>query len=132
MMSVELTMLAYSVGLLFVLIVLQAGVGIRAQGLMPLANSRDNLPEPSTLQLRMKRVVDNHREGLALFAPLALIVAVADMSNPTTVMAAQVFFYARVAHAVLYVFGVPLVRPLAWGVGILATVRLFLAVVGWA
>ena len=131
-MSVELTMLAYSVGLLFVLIVLQAGVGIRAQGLMPLANSRDNLPEPSTLQLRMKRVVDNHREGLALFAPLALIVAVADMSNPTTVMAAQVFFYARVAHAVLYVFGVPLVRPLAWGVGILATVRLFLAVVGWA
>ena len=131
-MSVELTMLAYSVGLLFVLIVLQAGVGIRAQGLMPLANSRDNLPEPSTLQLRMKRVVDNHREGLALFAPLALIVAVADMSNPTTVMAAQVFFYARVAHAVLYVFGVPLVRPLVWGVGILATVRLFLAVVGWA
>ncbi len=131
-MSVELTMLAYSVGLLFVLIVLQAGVGIRAQGLMPLANSRDNLPEPSTLQLRMRRVVDNHREGLALFAPLALIVAVADMSNPTTVMAAQVFFYARVAHAVLYVFGVPLVRPLAWGVGILATVWLFLAVVGWA
>ena len=46
-MSVELTMLAYSVALLFVVILIQANVGIMAQGLMPLANSRDDLPPPS-------------------------------------------------------------------------------------
>ena len=33
-------------------------------------------------------------------------------------LGAQLFFYSRVAHAILYILGVPLVRPLAWAVGI--------------
>lgn len=128
-MTVELTMLAYSVGLLFVLVLLQAFSGIQAQGLIPLANARDNLPPPKTFQARVGRCVDNHREGLTMFAPLVLIAAVADVSNSATVLGAQLFFYSRVAHAVLYVAGVPMVRPLAWGVGIVGTVMVFKALV---
>lgn len=131
-MSVELTMLTYAVGLLFVLIFIQALVGIRAQGLTPLANSRDNLPEASGFHARMKRVVDNHREGLTMFAPLALTAAVLGVSSETTVLGAQLFFYSRVAHAVLYVFGVPMIRPLAWGAGIAGTAMIFAALLGWA
>lgn len=131
-MSVELTMLAYSVGLLFVLIVIQAGAGIRKQGLMPLANSRDDLPPKGVFQARAGRVVDNHREGLTLFAPLVLIAAVAGISTPMTVMGAQLFFGARVVHALLYLLGVPLVRPLAWGAGIAGTLMIFAAVLGLA
>ena len=82
-MTVELTMLAYAVALLFVLIVVQATVGVRAQGLTPMAGPRDNLPEPKPFQARMKRVVDNHREGLILFAPLVLIAAAAHITSPT-------------------------------------------------
>jgi len=126
-MSVELTMLAYSVALLFVIILIQANAGVMAQGLMPLANNRDNLPEPSVFQARMKRVVDNHREGLILFAPLVLIAAQQGISTSTTVLGAQLFFYSRVAHAVLYILGVPMIRPLAWAVGIVGTVMIFLA-----
>jgi uncharacterized MAPEG superfamily protein len=126
-MSVELTMLAYSVALLFVIILIQANAGVMAQGLTPLANSRDNLPEPSVFQARMKRVVDNHREGLILFAPLVLIAAQQGISTSTTVLGAQLFFYSRVAHAILYILGVPMIRPLAWGVGIAGTVMIFLA-----
>ena len=131
-MSVELTMLTYSVGLLFVLVFVQALAGIRAQGAVPLANSRDGLPPPSGFHARMKRVVDNHREGLTMFAPLVLAAAVAGVSSGTTVLGAQLFFYSRVAHAVLYIFGVQMVRPLAWAVGLAGTVMVFAALVGLA
>jgi len=126
-MSVELTMLACSVALLFVLILVQALAGVLAQGLPAMAGARDNLPEAKSFQARTKRVVDNHREGLALFAPLVLIAAVAHVSNSSTVLGAQIFFYARVVHAVLYLAGVPWVRPLAWAAGIVGTVMVFVA-----
>lgn len=127
-MSVELTMLAYATGLLLLLVLIQAGAGVQAQGAVPLAGSRDNLPEPKPFQARTKRVVDNHREGLTIFAPLVLIAAAAHISSPMTVLAAQLFFYGRLAHAVLYLAGVPLVRPLAWAVGIVGTVMMLVAV----
>ena len=131
-MTTELTMLTYSVGLLFVLIIIQATAGIRAQGLKPLANSRDNLPPPGIFQARAKRCVDNHREGLTLFAPLILIAALAHVSNHATVLGAQLFFFGRVAHAGIYLAGLPMIRPLAWAVGIVGTVMVFAALMGWA
>ena len=131
-MSVELTMLAYAVALLFVLIVIQAAAGTRAQGAMPMAGARDNLKEPSVFQARTKRIVDNHREGLTLFAPLVLIAAHVGTSTATTVLGAQIFFFARVAHALLYLFGVPYVRPLTWVASIAGTIMIFLALFGLA
>ena len=127
-MTIELTMLAYAVALLFVLILVQATTGVRAQGLTPMAGHRDNLGEPTAFQARMKRVVDNHREGLALFAPLVLIAAVTHTTSPLIVLGSQLFFYSRVVHAGLYIFGVPLVRPLAWAVGITGTAMVFLGI----
>ena len=129
-MTIELTMLVCSVALLFLLILVQALAGVLAQGLPQMAGARDNLPDPQPFQARTKRIVDNHREGLALFAPLVLVAAVAHISNPWTVLGAQLFFYARVAHALLYLVGVPWVRPLAWGVGIVGTVLVFAPLVG--
>ena len=127
-MSVELTMLAYAVGLLIVLIVIQAFAGIRSKGLMPLANNRDDVGPAEGFHARMLRVVDNHREGLTMFAPLVLAAAVMQVSTPMTVLAAQLFFWARLVHAILYVVGAPLVRPLAWGVGMAGTIMMLLAV----
>lgn len=131
-MSTELTMLAYSVALLFVLVVIQAIAGVRAQGLTPLANSRDNLPPQGVFQARAKRCVDNHREGLTIFAPLILIAAVSHVSNHATVLGSQLFFFSRVAHAGIYLAGLPMIRPLAWGVGITGTIMVFCALMGWA
>ena len=131
-MSVELTMLTYSAGLLFLLILIQASAGIRAQGLVAMANSRDGLPTPTGFHARMLRVVDNHREGLTLFAPLVLVAAAAHVSNGATVLGAQLFFYSRLAHAVLYLVGAPMLRPLAWALGLVGTVMVFAAICGWA
>jgi uncharacterized MAPEG superfamily protein len=44
-----------------------------------------------------------------------------------TVWGAQLFFYSRVAHAVIYLAGWPMVRPLAWTVGIIGTIMVFAA-----
>jgi uncharacterized MAPEG superfamily protein len=129
-MTIELTMLALSVALLFVLVQIQATAGVLAQGLMPMAGPRDSLKEPSTWQARTKRCVDNHREGLIMFAPLILIAAHLGVSNTLTVWGAQLFFYSRLAHAVVYLAGLPLIRPLFWAIGIVGTLMVFLALFG--
>jgi uncharacterized MAPEG superfamily protein len=127
-MSVELTMLVYSTALLLLLVLIQATAGVMAQGLQPMAGPRDDLPPPKPFQARAKRVVDNHREGLTMFAPLVLAAALARVSDNWSVLGAQLFFYARVVHAGLYLAGVPMVRPLAWFVGMIGTLMVLLAV----
>ena len=42
---------------------------------------RAALPAPEPFQARSERVVDNHREGLKIFAPLVLAAALARVSN---------------------------------------------------
>lgn len=128
-MTTELSMLVYSVGLLVIIIMIQASAGILAQGITAQAGSRDNPGEPSAFQSRSKRVVDNHREGLLIFAPLVLIAAVAGISTEMTILGAQLFFYSRVLHAILYLAGVPWVRPLAWAAGIVGCVLIFVALI---
>jgi uncharacterized MAPEG superfamily protein len=129
-MTTELTMLALSVALLLVLVLIQATAGVQAQGLWTMAGARDNLGAPSVWQARTKRCVDNHREGLILFAPLVLAAAHLDISNMLTVWGAQLFFYSRVAHAVVYLAGLPYIRPLFWAIGLVGATMIFLALFG--
>ena len=131
-MAIELTMLGYATGLLIVLVLIQAVAGVRGQGLMPLANSRDGLAQPAGFHARALRVVNNHREGLTIFAPLALIAVLAHHTNSTTAMGAQLFAVSRAAHAALYLLGVPVIRPLVWGVGLAGTVMVGLGAMGLA
>ena len=126
-MTIELTMLVYSVVLLVIVIAIQAAAGILAQGLPAMAGSRDNLGEPSPFQARSKRAAENLKEGMLLFAPLVLIASVAGVSTEMTVLGAQLFFYSRIAHAVIYLAGWPWIRPLAWFVGLVGTLMILFA-----
>src|SRR5690349_7934517 len=98
-MTPELTYLAYSIILLFVIVMIQASSGVRQNGGLVMANARDNLPAPNTFSARAKRNVDNMRENLWFFAPAVLIVAVTDASTSWTILGAQIFFFARLAHS---------------------------------
>jgi uncharacterized MAPEG superfamily protein len=117
--------------LLLVLVLIQGTAGVMKQGLVPSAGNRDDLPAPAGWHARSLRAVDNLRENLTIFAPLVLAAALANVSNQWTVLGAQLFFYARVAHAALYLIGVPWLRTLAWLVGIVGTAMVFLALMGW-
>ncbi len=129
-MTPELTYLAYSIALFFVVVMVQATVGILNNGLMVMANNRDNLKPPSVFQARMKRLTDNYRENLWFFAPLVLIAAVAGVSNQWTLLGVQLFFFARVPHAVWYAAGWPFIRPLFWFAGVIGCVMIFLTLIG--
>lgn len=129
-MSVELTMLAYAVALLIALVLVQAIAGILANGLPAQAGNRDSQPPPKPFHGRASRTVANHIEGLAMFAPLAIICTVAGLSSPMSVLGAQIFFYSRAAHAALYLLGVPWLRAAAWGGGMVGTVMVLLCVLG--
>jgi uncharacterized MAPEG superfamily protein len=71
---------------------------------------------------------DNAVENLVIFAPLVLILNEIDYSTKWTVWACAVYFWARVAHLVVYTLGLPVFRTLAFTVGFLAQVVLALAV----
>lgn len=117
-MTAELTMLLYSVILLFILIGIPATNAILQNGVTTQASSRDDMPEPTVFNKRATRLRDNMLENMALFAPLVLIANAADISTSTTVLGAQIFFFARIIHAVIYLAGWPQVRPLAWATGL--------------
>ena len=129
-MSIELTYLAYTIALFFVVVFLQAGAGIRNNGGLAMANNRDNLKPPGVMEGRTRRILYNHIEAMAMFAPLVLIAAVSNISNETTVLAARLFFYSRVAFAIIYYIGIPYVRTLVWLVGVAGTIMTFLALFG--
>jgi uncharacterized MAPEG superfamily protein len=50
------------------------------------------------------------------------------ISTPTTVLAAAVFFWARLAYVVIYTIGIPVLRTLAFTVGFAAEAALVLAI----
>jgi uncharacterized MAPEG superfamily protein len=117
-MSVELMMLLYSALLLLAIILVQAVLGIAQNGLMAQAGSRDSLPEPTVLRKRLQRLSANMQENLVIFAAVVLVASAAGVSNDATAQGATIFFFARVAHAIIYAFGWPVVRPLFYFAGL--------------
>src|SRR6266850_1845031 len=71
---------------------------------------------------------DNAIENLIIFAPLVLILNDLDYSTKWTVYACAVYFWARVAHLIVYTLGLPVFRTLAFTVGFLAQAVLALAI----
>lgn len=131
-MPIELRLLVYSTALLLVLVVIQTEARVRSKGIQVMAGSRDGSSPPEGFHARALRVVDNHREGLILFAPLILVAAATGALGATTALGAKLFFYSRVAHAVIYLLGLPKIRPLAWAVGLVGTLMVLAAVLGIA
>jgi uncharacterized MAPEG superfamily protein len=70
------------------------------------------------LRKRLQRLTANMQENLVMFAIVVLAANAAGVSNDTTVMGASLFFYARIAHAIVYAFGWPMIRPLFFFVGL--------------
>ncbi|HKU95753.1 MAG TPA: MAPEG family protein [Vineibacter sp.] len=125
-MSAELSLLVWSVVLTLVQM-LVAAMGANMQvGLPALAGNREDLPTVTGWAGRAKRAHANMLENLVLFAALVLVAQVAGKTNAMTVLGAQLFFWARLAYAVIYVAGIPWLRTLVWFVSIIGLVLIFL------
>ncbi|HZW86013.1 MAG TPA: MAPEG family protein [Gallionella sp.] len=78
-------------------------------------------PKPqSPWAIRMKAAHANAIENLAVFSVLVLVANAAGISNSTTVLAASLYFWARLVHLLAYTFAIPLVRTLAFAGGFIA------------
>jgi uncharacterized MAPEG superfamily protein len=89
--------------------------------------SRNDKPQAEWAN-RLMFAHDNAVENLVIFAPLVLILNAIDYSSSWTVLACAVYFWARVAHLIVYTIGVPILRTLAFTVGFIAQVVLALGV----
>ena len=117
-MNYELTYLALSALLMFGQIVVQAFASIGSYSVGFLVGPRDGMADKTVLAERCRRANANLLEGLAMFAPLVLIVAHLDAWSSLTAIGAALFFWGRVVFAVTYWLGVPWVRTLAWAASI--------------
>ena len=104
---------------------------VMVRGLMgAMANpSRKDKPQ-SAWAMRLYFAHTNAIENLVIFAPLVLILDSMGHSTESTVIACTVYFWARLAHAIVYTMGVPVLRTLAFSVGFLAQVALVFAIFG--
>jgi uncharacterized MAPEG superfamily protein len=76
---------------------------------------------------RARRAHINAIENLAVFAPLVLVGAIVEVSTKVTVLSAQIYVAARLAHYVIYTAGIPVVRTLAFLAGACATLAIAIA-----
>lgn len=121
-MTPELTMLTLA-ALLQVLIFMAYSVTAQRQvGSKYAASPRDEPRELTGKAGRWQRTMNNHFEGLILFAIATLVVTFADKASETTALASLVFLVARILYVPAYVLGWAPWRSLIWFVGLLATV----------
>ncbi|HVZ02651.1 MAG TPA: MAPEG family protein [Dongiaceae bacterium] len=127
--SIELNLLVWSVALC-VLQMLIAVITAQGQvGLMPLVGNREGFPELKGIAGRARRAHENMVSNLVLFAALALVVAVTGKANAMTALGAQLFFWARLVYAVVYLIGIPWARTIVWAISIVGLVLMFFQLV---
>jgi len=128
-MSLELTLLVWSVALAFIQMLVAVTGATFQFGLPELAGNRERLPPASGWAGRAQRAHRNMLESLVLFAALVLVTESANRNSAMTGFGAHLFFWARAAYAIIYVAGLPWVRTAAWGVSVLGMFVIFLQLV---
>ncbi len=121
-----LTMTVILTGVLWVPYIIDR---IMVRGLMktldnPSPKDTPQSPWAQRLYFAHTNAVDN----LIVFAPLVLILDSLGRSTQTTAIACAVYFWARLAHAIVYALGVPVLRTLAFAVGFIAQAVLVFAI----
>ena len=116
-MSTELMYLTWVTALTAVMWIPYILNMIMVRGLMDAVGYPEDPAPLSPWAQKMKAAHANAVENLVVFAALVLIANAAGVSNGTTVLACQVYFWARVIHFASYSFAIPWVRTLAFVTG---------------
>ena len=124
-MSIDLKLLIWLVALTVVQAVV-ATIGAQMQvGLPMLAGNREDLPVMKGWAGRAQRAHRNMLEYLVLFAALVLVANATGKANATTALGAEVFFWARIAYAAIYLAGIPWARTAVWAVSVVGLLMIF-------
>ena len=124
-MKPELTLLVWAVVLTVVQMLAAVQGAFNQVGLPRLAGNREGMPEITGWGGRAARAHRNMLESLVLFAVLVLVAVAAGKTNDMTLLGAQIFFWARVAYAVIFVAGIIWLRTLVWFVSVAGLIVIF-------
>ncbi|MGA2288426.1 MAPEG family protein [Bradyrhizobium sp.] len=99
---------------------------VTTNGPLTARNYLDPAPRPLPLWgKRADRAYINAVETFAPFAALVIAVHLAGKANAVTAFWAMSYFWLRLAHAVVYLLGIPYVRTLIFTLGYVAVVGTF-------
>jgi uncharacterized MAPEG superfamily protein len=97
-----------------------------------LMEAMDNPPAEGSPQspwaARQMNAHTNAVENLVVFAPLVLITQALGISTGVTATACILYFWARLAHYIIYTLGIPVLRTLSFTAGFIAQAMLVLAI----
>jgi uncharacterized MAPEG superfamily protein len=125
-MKPELMLLVWAVLLTFVQMLVAVSGATLQVGLPALAGNREGIAPCTGWAGRAARAHHNMLENLVLFAALVLAAVLAGRTNSTTLLGAQLFFWARLGYAVIYVAGIPWLRTALWVVSVVGLALIFL------
>ena len=128
-MKPELNLLMWAVVLTVVQMLVAAQGAMNQVGFMRLVGNREGMPEITGWGGRAARAHRNMLENLVLFASLVFVAVVAGKTNDMTLLGAQIFFWARLAYAVIFVAGIIWVRTAAWAVSMAGLIVIFAQIV---
>ena len=89
----------------------------------------DNLSK-NAWAIRLMAAHKNAVENLVVFAPLVLVLHQVGISTNLTINACIIYFFARLAHILVYTFGIPFLRTIAFAVGFFCQLALALTLLG--
>lgn len=119
-MTIELEYLAMVAALTAVLWVPYILNRLAVRGIADAVGYPENPKPQARWATRLQKAHGNAVENLVVFAALVLVAHAAGISNDTTVLAAELYFWARVVHAVAYTLAWPWVRTLAFTAGFIS------------
>ncbi|MGZ3412011.1 MAG: MAPEG family protein [Xanthobacteraceae bacterium] len=102
---------------------------VKVRGLMgAMDNPKPNDKPQSPWAMRLYFAHTNAVENLVVFVALVLVLDSLNISTVVTATACAVYFWARLAHAIIYAMGIRVLRTLSFTVGFIAQVVLALAI----
>jgi len=128
-MKPELSLLLWAGLLTLVQAVIAVQGALMQVGLPALASNREGMPEIKGWGGRAARAHRNMLENLVLFSILVVAAVVSGKTNDMTLLGAQIFLYARIAYAAVYIAGLPWVRTAVWGVSVVGLAIIFVQLI---
>jgi uncharacterized MAPEG superfamily protein len=129
-MTTDLRYLAFAAILTAALWIPYVVCQVMTNGPLAPANYVDPTPRPlPPWGRRADRAYLNAVENFAPFAALVIIAHIAGKADAMTAFWSACFFWLRLAHALVYLFGIPYVRTIVFTLGFVVVAGLFWEVI---
>ena len=93
-------------------------------GIVPVFSSREGV-KFSGMTGRLERAILNCVIALAMIAPAILVLVINETSSANTILAVQVFFWARLVYVIAYGLNIIGVRSISWIASLLSILYLY-------